>query len=285
MKKKLLLFAFSIPILVKAQVASELSPQSLTLPRLSTAQQNSLPPQQAGNMVYNADEKKLAVHDGTEWNYISGISNSSSNPYKNHKLFTGTATFTVPPGITNILIEIWGNGGNGQVMSTVGANVPCSGGGGGQYVQCLAIVNPSDVLEIVFSDNYNYLNKNNTTIAGAYNASASLAGSGLFYNSTNYQLIVSGENGKSADFSFQQANAGVFRKIVKGGAGGGTYPTFRNGGNSYTMEFDVNSGQYIGGSGLSVFISDGKFPGGGGGCGHNGLTYGVGAVGAIFLHY
>ncbi len=87
MQKYVALFLIFTSIISRGQVASELSPKSLTLPRLSTLQQNTLPPQQAGNVVFNADEKKLAVHDGNQWNYISGISNSSSNPYKNHKLF------------------------------------------------------------------------------------------------------------------------------------------------------------------------------------------------------
>jgi hypothetical protein len=285
MQKYIVLVLLFISKFSQAQVASELSPQSLTLPRLSTVQQHTLSPQQAGNVIFNADEKKLAVHDGAQWNYISGISNSPISQYKNHRLYGGTSTFTVPPGITNILIEIWGNGGDGQMMTSVGAGVPCTGGGGGQYVQYLAIVNPSEVLNIVFGANSNYINRNNITMVGAYNATAHLGGAGFFFDTSNYQLIVSGENGKTADFSFQQANAGVYRKIVKGGVGGGTYPTFHNGGNSHTMEFDVNTGQYIGGSGSSVFLNDGKFPGGGGGCGHNGATYGLGAKGAIILHY
>ena len=284
MKKKLLLFAFSIPILVKAQVASELSPQSLTLPRLSTAQQNSLPPQQAGNMVYNADEKKLAVHDGTEWNYISGISNSSSNPYKNHKLFTNTDTFIVPPGITQILIEVWGNGDNGQIMSTVGSSVPCSGGGGGQYMLTLAMVNPGDVIELYFDANANYILNDGVQLAKSFHGNGRNGGSGISNINSNIIMVVNGQNGQNADFSFQQANAGVFRKIVKGGAGGGSYPTFKNGGTSQTMEFDVNTGQFVGSS-YSNGDNNGKFPGGGGGCGNNYLSVGYGRTGAIFLHY
>jgi hypothetical protein len=288
MQKYLILVLVFISVFSQAQVASDLSPKSLTLPRLSTSQQNTIPPQQAGNVVFNADEKKLAVHDGNEWNYLSGVSISQTSQYKNHKLFTANDSFTVPTGITNILIEVWGNGDNGMVLtlSQIGSSVTCSGGGGGQYVQVLALVNPSEILDIQFDANINFVKKNNDFIAAAYHGIASNGGSGNnFGTPLNYQLIVSGENGKSADFSFQQANAGVFRKIVKGGEGGGTYPTFRNGGNSYTMELDINTWAIVSSSYVSYTINDGKFPGGGGGCGGSGWQVGYGAPGAIIIHY
>lgn len=285
MQKYVALFLIFTSIISRGQVASELSPKSLTLPRLSTLQQNTLPPQQAGNVVFNADEKKLAVHDGNQWNYISGISNSSSNPYKNHKLFTNTDTFIVPSGITEMLIEIWGNGANGQIMSTVDANVPCSGGGGGQYMMALAIVNTDDVIELYFADFSNYVINDGFQLANAFHAIDRNGGSGFSNLNSNIVMLVNGENGHNADYSFQQANAGVYRKIVKGGVGGGTYPTFANGGTSHTMEFDVNSGLFIGGSFSNNGDNNGKFPGGGGGCGNSFVNNGYGRRGAILIHY
>ncbi len=285
MQKYLVLVLVFISVFSQAQVAAELSPKSLTLPRLSTSQQNTLPPQQAGNVVFNADEKKLAVHDGNQWNYILGISNSTTNPYKNHKMFLGSSFFTVPSGVTNILIEAWGNGANGELMATVGAEVPCSGGGGGQYQQTLAIVNPGDQLDIVFGTLYNAVNNGALPLCGAANADKTSGGTGFYYSSANIIMNIDGQNAENADFNFQQANVGVFRKIVKGGVGGGTFPTFKNGGKSYTMEFDVNTGLYVGGSLDYLPITDGKFPGGGGGCGCNNLARGTGAPGAIIFHY
>jgi hypothetical protein len=284
MKKRVVLLIYFISHVAKAQVASELSPKSLTLPRLSTAQQNTLPPQQAGNVVYNSDEKKLAVHDGAQWNYISGISNSSSNPYKNHKLFTNTDTFIVPSGITEMLIEVWGNGADGQIMSTVGSNVPCSGGGGGQYMLALAMVNPGDVVELYFDDYANFILNDGIQLASSFHGNGRNGGSGISNSNSNIVMVVNGEHGQNADFSFQQANAGVFRKIVKGGAGGGSYPTFKNGGTSQTMEFDVNTGQFVGSS-YSNGDNNGKFPGGGGGCGNSLISFGYGRRGAILIHY
>jgi hypothetical protein len=284
MKKIFLLAVCLISILAKAQVASELSPKSLTLPRLSTSQQNSLPPQQAGNVVYNADEKKLAVHDGAQWNYISALPNSSNSQYKNHRLFTNTDTFIVPSGITEMLIEVWGNGADGQIMSTVGSNVPCSGGGGGQYMRALAMVNPGDVIELHFDVYANYILNDGIQLASSFHGNGRNGGSGISNIYSNIVMVVNGENGQNADFSFQQANSGVFRKIVKAGAGGGSYPTFKNGGTSQTMEFDVNTGQFIGGS-YSNGDNNGKFPGGGGGCGNSVISFGYGVRGAVLVHY
>ncbi|MCP9762217.1 hypothetical protein [Lacihabitans soyangensis] len=283
MQKYVVLVLLFISIFSQAQVASELSPTSLILPRLSTSQQSTLPPQQAGNVVFNADEKKLAVHDGNQWNYISGLTASQSSMYTNHKLYSQNTTFVVPAGITKILVEIWGDGGNGQILSSIGADVRCSGGGGGQYVQAMVSVNPVETLNLVFDEFSNSLTRGNTTLVSARNAGSSVGGDQTPNYDVNLIMIVSGQNGKSAEFSFQQANAGVYRKIVKTGAGGGTYPTFANGGNSITMEFDVNSGSFIGSSLGNLFEITGKFPGGGAGCSY--VNFNVGASGAVILHY
>lgn len=283
MTKYFVLILVCISALANAQTASELSSHSLTLPRLSTAQQYNLPPQQAGNLIYNTDENKLAVHNGTDWNFISGLSASSYKEFTSHKIFFENTIFQVPFGINKMLIEIWGNGASGQVLSSVGANVPCSGGGGGQYIQASITVAYLEDLYIFFDDFVNMVRRNNVRVAAASHASGSMGGEGIVDLYTNIITMVSGQNGKTADFSFQQANAGIYRKIVKSGAGGGTYPTFANGGHGITMEFDVNSGTLIGtskGQGYEVF---GKFPGGGGGCTNQNIN--TGAQGAIILHY
>jgi hypothetical protein len=285
MKKTVILLIYFISNWVKAQVASELSPKSLTLPRLSTAQQNTLAPQQAGNVVYNSDEKKLAVHDGNEWNYLSGVSNSQTSQYKNHKVFFLNSTFTVPVGVSSILMEAWGNGAPGEIMPTVGVNVPCSGGGGGQYVQVLASVTPNQTLDIWFDLFYNFVESGTNTLIGASHASGQNGGRGIINMNSNIIKIVNGENGKNATFSFQLANVGIYRKVVIGGDGGGTYPSFQNGGNSTTMEFDVNTGQFLGGSLSDVLSGFGVFPGGGGGCSNSNANFGRGAMGAVIFHY
>jgi hypothetical protein len=57
--------------LVQARLTYALKANSLKLPQLGTTEQNSLPPQQAGNLLYNANQQKMAVHTGTDWKYLS----------------------------------------------------------------------------------------------------------------------------------------------------------------------------------------------------------------------
>jgi hypothetical protein len=145
MTKYFVLILVLFSVLANAQVTSELSPKILILLSLSAVQQNRLPLQQSGNVVYNLDENRLAITEGAQWNNISGIDNSSSNQYKNHKLFTGTATFTVTPVINNIIIEVWGNS---QIMTTVSPGVPGNGCEGVHYEQVLSLFNSSSAFLI-----------------------------------------------------------------------------------------------------------------------------------------
>ena len=54
--------------------------------------------------------------------------------------FTSSGTFTVPAGITSIVIECWGGGGGGG--TSFGSNGAASGGGGGGYAKKTMTVTP-----------------------------------------------------------------------------------------------------------------------------------------------
>lgn len=291
MQKYLVLVLVFISIFSKAQVAAELSPKSLILPRLSTSQQNTLPPQQAGNVVFNADEKKLAVHDGNQWNYIGGSVYSSQ--YSNQRGFSSNSSWIVPSGVQKIIVELWGGGSAGQTINSVGANVSCIGGSGGEYTMYELSVSSNEVLNITVGQ----AALNSTTAAGTSYVGSDVRGyiaqaqGGRSYGGEESPLtiksglvkFVPGESGSAAKFSFQAVDAGTWRKIIETGRGGGTYPSFKNGGQSSTLEFSVPDGVYIGGSLPHTAARIGGFPGGGGGCGYAGT--GAGANGYVLIHY
>lgn len=291
MKKTAVLLIYFISHVIKAQVASELSPKSLTLPRLSTSQQNTLPPQQAGNVVYNSDEKKLAVHDGLGWNYIGSSVNSSQ--FSNHIGFTTNSTWVVPSGVQKVIVELWGGGSAGQTINSVGANVTCIGGSGGEYTMYELSVTLNEVLIISAGQ----AATTPSTSAGTSSISTDIRGiiaqaqGGSNYGGEESPLFIKsglvkfvpGESGSAAKFSFQAVDASTWRKIIETGRGGGTYPSFKNGGHSSILEFSVPDGVYIGGSSPNASAKVGGFPGGGGACVQSGS--GAGARGYILIHY
>jgi hypothetical protein len=57
----------------------------------------------------------------------------------------GNFTFTVPSGVTNILVEAWGGGGGAG--GSVSENI-FTGGGGGAYVRAVVPVTPEEVFTI-----------------------------------------------------------------------------------------------------------------------------------------
>lgn len=285
----ILSFSLFINITVLAQKSTEILPNSITLPRLSTIEQNTVPPQQAGNIIYNADEKKLALHDGTNWNYLATTSSNTRFGFENTLVATWNDTWTVPSNVSKILVELWGGGADGEMLNTVGADFSCSGGGGGEYAKYLLSVTPNEILKMVVSNRTNLetytslIRGTNTIIAYATRATG-LYGAIRNFNSQAEQVglieFQGGENGSFAEMSFQSVNSTTWRKIIKTGNGGGTYPAYKNGGKSLSLEFDVNSGSLIGKS--TPYFIDGNLPGGGGGCSS---TVGFGSMGMIVIHY
>jgi hypothetical protein len=263
-----------------AQKSAEILPNSIILPRLSSTEQSTLASQQAGSLVFNNDQKKIALHDGTSWNYLGSLD------LKNHKPISTSSNWTVPAGVTRIIVEMWGAGANGQTLQSVGANIACNGGGGGEYTMYDLAVSPNEILSFIIGypsvtgRNSTYILRGATTIAfseGGYDNQGGF--NTTFPNLTGLVRSVAGEDGGFADMSFQTVNASTWRKMIKSGAGGGTYPSFKNGGKSVTMEFDVSTGNYIG----STFNGNTTLDkGAGGACKYAGS---VGADGFALIHY
>jgi hypothetical protein len=280
-----LLFLF-INHSVLAQKSTEILPNSITLPRLSTTQQNSIPPQQAGNIIYNADEKKLALHDGTNWTYLTA--NAAVSGFRKMKTFDLNESWVVPAGVTKIRAELWGGGNAGDMIGNIGATFNCTGGRGACYAFFELDVTPNETLTIevgVRSERttYNYIAGGASTIKRG-NVTIAKAGSYITESSNLDGLlkVVEGEYGQTATFSFQQVDTGLFRKVVQTGAGGGTYPYFNNGGKSATLEYSVPAGTLIGSTGGQYEFST---RGGGGACGHTSISIIYGSYGRVNIYY
>lgn len=282
----ILSFFLFINITVLAQKSTEILPNSITLPRLSTTEQNTVPPQQAGNIIYNSDEKKLALHDGTNWNYLTA--NAATSDFRKMKTFEFNESWVVPAGVTKIRAELWGGGNAGDMIGNIGATFSCTGGRGACYAFFELDVTPNETLTIEVGvrsertiNNYiaggaSTIKRGNVTIAkaGSYISESSNLG-GLL-------KVVEGEYGQTATFSFQQVDTGLFRKVVQTGAGGGSYPYFNNGGKSATLEYSVPAGTLIGSTGGQYEFST---RGGGGACGHTSISIIYGSYGRVNIYY
>lgn len=282
----ILLLSIFTHIVVLAQKSTEILPNSITLPRLSTTQQNTVPPQQAGNIIYNVDEKKLALHDGTNWNYLTA--NIATSGFQKMKAFDSNESWVVPAGVTKIRAELWGGGNAGNMIGNIGATFTCIGGRGACYALFELDVIPNETLAIevgIRGENnpYNIIAGGASTIK---RGSIIIARAGLnIYQSSDLDgllKVVEGEYGKNATFSFQQVDTGLFRKVVQTGAGGGTYPYFNNGGKPATLEYSVPAGTLIGSTGSSYEYG---LHGGGGACFHSSISLGYGSSGLIVIYY
>ena len=173
---------------------------------------------------------------------------------------SGTYSWIVPPGITNICIEAWGGGGNGG-DGNYPANYHGGGGGGGAYGY--------DCFTVIPGTNY--------TITVGSQAQASSAGTLIVANG--------GTNGGSAGSSYHGIP----------GVGGNSVATFNINGADGSLG-SVSTGGTAGNGGLGGFGSlytpggDGQFPGGGGGGGGSSSSYqqrygGDAADGQIIIYF
>jgi hypothetical protein len=123
------------------------SSRGILIPRMTMAQRNAIQNPAEGLMVYQLDSTKgFWYWDGLNWNRTSTKSTVDYLPrigFTELKVIStpGVYTWTVPQGITKILVELWGggggkggNGGGFRLYSTGGPihSVGGIGGNGGQ---------------------------------------------------------------------------------------------------------------------------------------------------------
>ena len=192
---------------------------------------------------------------------IQGVTGTSL--FSNMQVYStsGTFNFTVPAGVTKIMVEVWGGGGGGGF----GANKP--GGCGGGYGKEIISVTEGTIYTITVGSGGN---------AGTSSANGSSGGTSSFGS-----LVTSTGGGGG--------NSGVFPTSV--GIGGTSTATFNISGQNAAWPYNIGGtgGNSFGGSGgigaiNGQFATAGIAPGGGGGGGTtdgNTTTWKSGAPGAV----
>ncbi|MBM3944082.1 MAG: VWA domain-containing protein [SAR202 cluster bacterium] len=243
------------------------------------------------NGIDNVDVGRSGMSSGT--NLVAGIQGGAaqfSTGLTEYYTTAGSHTFTVPEGITEITVEVWGGGGGGPTGTGRGP-----GGGGGAYARTTFTVSPSEQF---------------TVNVGAGGATGEAGGDSWFDNSSTLMAKggaspapsdSSGAQGGQAsasigDVKYSGGNGGN-RGSGGGGGGGGSAFTSANGSNGGngggSSGGSGGTGTGAGGAGGSTssgaagYGQPGNTPGGGGGgAGSNSATTsGAGAAGQVLITY
>lgn len=199
----------------------------------------------------------------------------------------GPSTWTVPAGVTRIMIESWGAGGGGAAGG---------GGGSGAYVRDIKQVTPGQVINInigygglgALNEASNGGTGQSTTIdgdlpvPGGFGATPSNPGQGGF-NLVTAKYLIYGNNGMPTTETYAQRNSTEWATIRKYGDGAKAVLINGNEGTGCFFTFNTNSLLNI-----SIIRSlSGKGAGAGGGGGPDNLSrWGSnGADGVVIIHY
>lgn len=294
---------------VQARVGYALKAYSVKLPQLATTEQTTLPTQQAGNLVYNTDQKQLAVYNGTNWQYLA---TAGTGQFQNERAFTapGTFTWTVPAGVTRVFAEVWGGGAgapyyNHRDVTQFGSGASTAfvtrGGAAGGYARGIMPVTPGSALTLVVgsggmgmdrSDIYRgvpEMGGTDSSIRRNANGAGLWASAATYFNAvgsgsgTDLSFGAAGSSPTEGTVSYGSRSATEYMMLIKFGNGGTAYGVqsgiagIGSQGavlNSVTVSFTLGDGAYV---------QNGSFPGGGGGGGYN--IGGAGGNGMIMLRW
>ncbi|MBN2610089.1 MAG: hypothetical protein JXB00_00885 [Bacteroidales bacterium] len=199
--------------------------------------------------------------------------------------FTTNGTFTVPPDVTEIIVECWGGGGAGGGGTDDGLdNAGAGGGAGGAYARSVLTVNPGEIYTVTVAQSSNgdegdgedgqpsWFGDINTVYAEGGEGGSAVAydgdgpgGQGSSANSRG-DVVYAGGNGANGT----DANGGGGGGGGAGSSGNGGNATNRNagigspidggdGGNGApTTEGNGNQGSNYGGGGGGAFCDDGS---------------------------
>ena len=185
------------------------------------------------------------------------------NPgFSNFQVFNSAGNFTVPAGITKIMIEVWGAGGAGS--GTPGAGFGGSGGGGGGYGKSIFSVSPATQYSVTIG-------------AGGTGV---INGSGNAGGASSFDVLISAFGGGGGPFGGGHGGGGSASGSaafsIPGGTGG-------NGGNN-SPSGSGGDGGGGGGTGAPGGGGSGTSPGGGGsGTGVPGFAGGNGGNGRVVV--
>ena len=224
--------------------------------------QNNLVYNQTINLELNTGQE-VVVPDGKTWKieaigvgakdssqYITGFSNNSSPSIFTSPIYitnVGQNNWTVPPNITSICVEVWGGGGNGDLMQ--------GGSGGGYGYQCF---------QVTPGTNY----------------TLTVGGSG---GTTTFDTLLTATGGSDGNATIQQGGSstafysitGTVANSIDGASGA------NGGAGGRGMYYDCSSGNCVWRP-----ARNGNIPGGGGGGYRSGYSNtGLGARGQINIYF
>jgi hypothetical protein len=297
--------------------------KGLLIPR-NTNPATNIPNPATGLMTYNTTTNTPNYYNGQAWQNMAG---SQSTGFGNEETFFatmttpgGVQTWTVPAGVTRIMVEAWGGGGGGQRnlgslynLDPLFSSLMGVGGGAGGYASRSISVTPGQVLSIIVGTGGSYGRYNNITntvintetsgtysyvyivnggglpntyIALAYGGQSGKDGGsgGSFY----FAKGVSGENGSPPEYTSARTVrsnstvASIFYNTAKMGNGGNAFKG-GFGGKVGSYQSDTNGSTIFGNLTVTRDYKDGGIPGGGG-AGDFEFT-GKGGDGLVVIYY
>jgi hypothetical protein len=185
--------------------------------------------------------------------------------------FTGTGTFTVPAGVTQVTVQAWGGGGGGSRAGS-GNNVPYGGGGGGAYAAGLVDVIPGNGYAVTVGVGGSGASGISPGGPSSFGADLVLAVGGAGVNDNTAAGGAGGDAGACIGniATFSGGNGGTGAGSDTGGGGGGAGTT-QPGGNASGITGGLG-GSALGGNGANGRNSNGV--------GGNGAVIGGGGAGA-----
>jgi quinolinate synthase len=212
----------------------------------------------AGNVVGQASMTASAFFgDGS---HLTGIAGGGSGGIPTIQAFNSNGTFIIPAGVTKIMVDVWGGGGNGGTANSGFTSAGGGGGAGGYGKQAFTVI-PGD----------SYI----VTVGGAGQSSSF----GVLISATGG---ATGNNGNTGGPGPAAAVGGTSTAIINitGGSGGGG-GDFDGGPGGSAGAGGGGGGGGMGTSGQGATGAPGSIPGGGGGGGAaRGFTNAVGGAGA-----
>ena len=195
----------------------------------------------------------------SQWLSVPYALNSANAGFSNFQVFDASGNYTVPPGVTKIMIEIWGGGGAGG--GTSGSGIGGSGGGAGAYGKEIFGVNAGNNIVVSVGAGGSGVVDANGTSGGGSSSNALITASG-------------GTGGLRGNGGGGGGNSSAAFNIIGGTGSNGSNANFPGSGGS--------AGQ--GGSGAPGGGNAGTSPGGGGsGTGIDGTAGGNGANGRVVI--
>ena len=195
-----------------------------------------------------------------------------------NQVFTSSGTFTVPPGVTSIIVECWGAGGAGG-GNTANWSYGGGGGAGGAYAMKTLTVIPGTNYTVTVGGatagstgagsqgNPSWFGTTGTVYAeggaggAAPNGATATGGVGSASGSIG-DVVFAGGNGADGTSSISGGGGGGAGSTGSGGnasgitAGTGTTLYGGNGGAGRNSEGDGNNGSSYGGGGGGAFVPD-----------------------------